>query len=191
MPKRPWTGPTVLLQSMQCVAPRRLSPMDFVQQLRLQGHPRFPEYTIAQCYSDPLLSDQPDFPELNRLDHFSSHGFRSGALLDSDSDSTEEFSDARSQPGELQSPVGQQTRNLSPNLSPSNLGRCAQLYDAFHFALQSRVRDDIVCNDTLAKRPRGLFICLLLMHCRNFWLSTMWSWLQLHWSKLAPCPHLV
>ncbi|DBA91094.1 TPA: hypothetical protein ACH3X1_016059 [Trebouxia sp. C0004] len=111
--------------------------MGLTHPLTLQHHPNFRDYTIAQSNSELELSDaDADFPECIAGDHFGSlHHFGSGALPDTDSDSAE-FSDARSQPGEPQSPSGQQLPQklyLIRSEEPA-----ASLLSAFNFAVQAR-----------------------------------------------------
>ena len=124
--------------AIDAVPPPLMARIGFTQPLTLQHHPNFREYTIAQSNSELELSDtDADFPEFIAGDHFSSlHQFSSGGLPDTDSDSAD-FSDARSQPGEPQSPGGQQLpkdlyliRSEEPALS---------LLNAYHHAVQARV----------------------------------------------------
>ncbi len=114
-----------------------MARMGLTQPLTLQHHPNFRDYTIAQSNSELELSDtDADFPEFSAGDHFGSHLFSPGGLPDTDSDSAE-FSDARSQPGEPQSPSGQQLPQklyLIRSEEPA-----ASLLHAFNYAVQARV----------------------------------------------------
>lgn len=113
--------------------------MGLTQPLTLQHHPNFREYTIAQSNSELELSDtDADFPEFIAGDHFGAlHHFSSGGLPDTDSDSVE-FSDARSQPGEPQSPSGQQQQPQKLYLFRSE-EPAASLLNAYNYAVQARV----------------------------------------------------
>ena len=131
-----------------------MARIGFSQPLTLHHHPNFRDYTIAQSSELELSDTEADFPELIATDHFNTlHHFSSGGLPDTDSDSAE-FSDARSQPGEPQSPSGQQLprklyliRSEEPALS---------LLHAYHHAVQARVCHKQLVHTTSARIRVGV-----------------------------------
>ncbi len=120
--------------------------MSIMQHIRVGGHANFTEYAMAQSNSDNSSFSLAEFPEYDAYDHSNSQVFRSHGLADSDTDSTEELSDAPTQAGEPRSPDAQQGRNTTVLIITSNARLAEGLTSAFQYAVQCTVC--IGCNTT-------------------------------------------